>query len=491
MKKPSLIRRFFSFLFKLCVVIVLMAVIAVASFEGVTYYLTGSFRNIIEVVREELGDTITEETGTSTDTTTEVDSENIESSLIFVNDSDEGTIYMALNMYDNETNALDIVLVPANAQVTVGSTLLKEIQETMSDASSSLNMEDMFRNFGDEKYEMAEKILEEVCGIDISGYDLFSKDDFIKMLDSAGTVTYSLDNAISYRDEEGTLQTIEEGEQNLDGETAFALITYLDGSDSQESDRLEVAAAYLKSFCTELLAQNNDAGIAEKYDSLVTSNKESGLSGTEDVLSSLTDDAVTIRIMQGSESGGVFTLDSQKVQLQITSLIQQAEAYSESSSTGSDSTVSGDSSTDTADTTGSSTDSSEYSIELYNAAYVSGLAAEWQSYLEGEGYTISLVDSYQDEGPISQTRINVTEEGMGEDLLTFFPDAEINVVDEISTGGDIQVYIGTDSTDVPESSGTATTDTEDETDTEDDTYSYDTDGYSYDTDSYSYDTDSE
>lgn len=37
---------------------------------------------------------------------------------------------------------------------------------------------------------------------------------------------------------------------------------------------------------------------------------------------------------------------------------------------------------------------------------------------------------------------------MGQDLLTYFPDAEINVVDSISTGGDIQIYIGTDSTNV-------------------------------------------
>ena len=51
---------------------------------------------------------------------------------------------------------------------------------------------------------------------------------------------------------------------------------------------------------------------------------------------------------------------------------------------------------------------------------------------------------------------------MGQDLLTYFPDAEINVVDSISTGGDIQIYIGTDSTNVPAGSD-STTDTEDET----------------------------
>ncbi len=48
MKKPSLIKRFFSFLLRLCVVLALMAAIAVGSFEGVTYYLTGSFTSVKE-----------------------------------------------------------------------------------------------------------------------------------------------------------------------------------------------------------------------------------------------------------------------------------------------------------------------------------------------------------------------------------------------------------------------------------------------------------
>ena len=53
MKKPSLIKRFFSFLLRLCVVLVLMAAIAVGSFEGVTYYLTGSFTSVKKAVKEE------------------------------------------------------------------------------------------------------------------------------------------------------------------------------------------------------------------------------------------------------------------------------------------------------------------------------------------------------------------------------------------------------------------------------------------------------
>ena len=64
-----------------------------------------------------------------------------------------------------------------------------------------------------------------------------------------------------------------------------------------------------------------------------------------------------------------------------------------------------------------------------------------------------MIDSYQSEGVFSQTRIRVTEDGMGEDLLEYFPDAEI-YVDEIATGGDIRIYLGSDSTNVPEITNT-------------------------------------
>ena len=55
MKKPSFIKRFFSFLLRVCVVLALMAVIAVGSFEGVTYYLTGSFTSVKKAVKGSAG----------------------------------------------------------------------------------------------------------------------------------------------------------------------------------------------------------------------------------------------------------------------------------------------------------------------------------------------------------------------------------------------------------------------------------------------------
>lgn len=486
MKKPSLIKRFFSFLLRLCVVLVLMAAIAVGSFEGVTYYLTGSFTSVKKAVKEE-----TDQNGTGEDTTdtTTTENKNMENTLVFVHDDNTNKDYTALHMYDKETQALDILLMPCNAQVSVSSTLLKELKGTMSDVSTTVGMADVARAYGDKKYEMYEKIIEDISGISISGYNVMSRQNFEKLLNAAGKVNYQFANAISYRDEENTLQTIEAGDVSLDSKEAYALLTYMDGTDDEESKRLERANTYLTSYVGELLANGNMTSVAKKYDSLVTAENKKDVTSTEDILKNLTEDALTIRIMQGSETKGVFTLDSQKVKLQIAALTKQAEAYKAKSGSSSKSSASSTSSGGSA--TDSTKSSKKYSIEIYNAAYVSGLAKEWETYLEGEGYSISLVDSYQEEGPISQTRINVTEEGMGEDLLNYFPDADISVVDSISTGGDIQIFIGTDSTSVPESSSDATTATDGDV-TDDGSESDSSDDSTADTDdSSSYDFSSE
>ncbi len=451
MKKPSLIKRIFSFLFRVCVVLVLMVAIAIGSFQGVTYYLTGSFANLKQTVKEELSqDESTEDETKTSKTELAKNIKNTESKLVFVEDTDSSTMYINLDMYNKKTHALDVILIPSNAQVSVGSDLLKKIQKKMPKASSSVQLQNVARAFGEKKYEIITQILSELTGVTLTKYDIMSKTDFGKLLNMAGEVSYQLDHSISYRDSKGVLKNIDQDNESFDGEQALQIISYLDGTKEEESARLERTSNYLESWIDALLSQNTADRIAKKYESLITSGGKGSQTDTKKLVDSLTDNSVVIRIMQGSESNGVFTLDSQKIKLQISALAKQAQNYSESGSSSAESQTGSDTTTESQTTDADK----DYSVELYNAAYVSGLASQWESYLEGEGYRISLVDSYQEEGPLSQTRINVVEEGMEEDLLTYFPNAEVNVVDEISTGGDVQVYIGTDSATVPQTSGT-------------------------------------
>ncbi len=440
MEKPGMIVRFFSFLLRVIVVLALMAAIAIASFEGVTYYLTGSLYDLRELRGDDVDINKNEEAPVQE---AEIDETNVKSFLLFVSDADSGKEYMSLNMLNTASRVMDILLIPSNAQVTVGQDLMKEVQREMPEAKNAVLLSDVCRAFGDDKYAMISDIMEDVTGLTLSGYDVMSQADFEEFLSMVPAVAYQVDDSISYRDRDGVLDVIEGGQTELDSDEAMALMAYMDGTEAEESARLERTSLYLQSFFNTLLSENRGASVYKKYTNLVQSGADRDRAGEEEILSGLDADDITIRIMQGSESNGVFAVDSQKVQLQIAALVQQAEGTT-SASDEDDAADDSDAESGGAYTGG---DSKEYSIELYNAAYVSGLAGEWEAYLEEEGYTISLIDSYQDEGPLSTTRIVVSEEGMGEDLLTYFPGADIEE-GEIDTGGDIQVFIGTDCTDV-------------------------------------------
>ena len=322
MKKPSLIVKFFSFLFRVLVVLVLMAAIAVASFEGVTYYLTGSLYDLKKVAEEKSDSAITGEDDAKEQ---EIDDKNMKNTLFFVNSEDGLNQYIALGMLNTKTYAYDVVLVPMNAQVTVGREVLKDIQEKIPDAKNTVRLSDVSRVFGDEKYTMISDILSNVLGIEMDDYDVLTEKNFVKFLNMAESVSCHLDNNISYRNSNGVLEQIEGGDVELDGKQAMELITYLDGTDGEESARLERTSVYLQNFIKALLDENKSETIVKKYMNLAESSEEKDVSDEKKLLDKLDSEEIAIRILQGSESQGVFTIDSQKVKLQISTLVKQTE----------------------------------------------------------------------------------------------------------------------------------------------------------------------
>lgn len=93
---------------------------------------------------------------------------------------------------------------------------MKELRETISDISGTVSMSDVARAFGDKKYETYVKNLWKISsGVKISGYNVMSSNDFKKLLNAGNTVTYHLDHAVSYRDADNVLQSIEAGDVEL------------------------------------------------------------------------------------------------------------------------------------------------------------------------------------------------------------------------------------------------------------------------------------
>ncbi|MDO5155994.1 MAG: LytR C-terminal domain-containing protein, partial [Eubacteriales bacterium] len=70
--------------------------------------------------------------------------------------------------------------------------------------------------------------------------------------------------------------------------------------------------------------------------------------------------------------------------------------------------------------------STDKKIMLLNSTNVSGLARGWSQKLSGAGFAQTITGNYT-AGASAQTKIYVPEEGMGNDLVSYFKDAVIEI----------------------------------------------------------------
>ena len=83
----------------------------------------------------------------------------------------------------------------------------------------------------------------------------------------------------------------------------------------------------------------------------------------------------------------------------------------------------------------------EKNIMIYNGSGINGLASNVQSRLEAEGYTISQIGNYTS-SDVQNTIIQVKEKGLGNDLISYFKTAAVEINENMPDGVDIQIILG-------------------------------------------------
>ena len=272
-----------------------------------------------------------------------------------------------------------------------------------------------------------------------------TEEDFVKFLNMADHVEYALEESISYRDADGVLQTLDpdaddsedtdDGEDDTDSDDtdsddtdgtegsltareAMALMTYLDGTEREESARLERTSAYMQAFFTSLFKENKSSVIYKKYTNLAQFSEDRNLSDEERIIKQLDPENITIRILQGAESNGVF----------LHRFAESQTAGGNAGKTGGGSRWFGPdkSRPPRRRTAGRRTPMKKIRTvreipKNIPSNYI--MPPTWQAWPETGKNIWKKKDTpsvswiiIQDEGPLSTTRIIVSEEGMGEDL---------------------------------------------------------------------------
>lgn len=83
----------------------------------------------------------------------------------------------------------------------------------------------------------------------------------------------------------------------------------------------------------------------------------------------------------------------------------------------------------------------EKNIRVLNGSGITGLASEVQAELTEAGYKVSGIANYTSSN-VENTIIQVNEEGLGKDLVSYFHTADVEINEDMPYGVDIQIILG-------------------------------------------------
>jgi len=81
-------------------------------------------------------------------------------------------------------------------------------------------------------------------------------------------------------------------------------------------------------------------------------------------------------------------------------------------------------------------------IQISNSTSINGLAAAYQQKLQADGYQVIGTGNYLG-GELTETQIYVKKKKWGKDLLQYFKNATIEVKQDLTSGADIEIVLGT------------------------------------------------
>ena len=375
----------------------------------------------------------------------------ISKNLIFVWDEDKGRITgCVLEVFDTEQNKLDYITIPTSGQITISSDMYKKIVLINSEIPQVFKLSKLCSYFdeGDDRaYGYGVLILEEYFNIDISYYTVVNAEQFDEMFDSK---EHEIDNTGDIDSESYRYSKSTEEEEDEDA-----------GSNPYEHDDRFVSDSY-----ADLTTQANSSGTTsmttttEEAEDTVTTVKvrmlkkgsfeqTSGMSENElsdyvreqcDLAKSnldidnklsyvagymkLTEEDVRYHCIPGRYSNNVYQFHTQNA----TKLFKNCNVNEKPKEK---------------DT--SSEKEKEKDVEpvedvvILNSTGTSGVAAGWSQTLTGKGFHVLEVGNYSTN--LTDTKIVVAKKGQGEELLSYFSNAKIEV-GEVPEGADAQIIIG-------------------------------------------------
>ena len=344
--------------------------------------------------------------------------------------------------YNSVTNGLDIISIPRDTLVSVSAAHFEQMQaEYPSPDSQEMQINHIHHFIGvEDGPEVLVDELESLLDIKLDYYVRVNFDAFRYFVDSIGGVDFDVPRDMNYDDPTQDLAIhLEKGIQHLDGDKAEQLVRYRKenngiGYANGDIGRIEVQQAFLKALVKKAVSgstiKSNPKAYITTFFKYVTTNASIGdIVKYSSELDKIDTDAMNTYLLPG-EAHNRYYYDREEVDRLVYEIFKRpsSEILAEL----------------TAEENGTApTDSKSASIQVLNGGYTNGRAGEVQDLLNNEGYNVADIDTYDDTKK-EETRIYVSKDGLGEDLIPYFNNAVVIKDTKLTVDYDIVVVIGTD-----------------------------------------------
>lgn len=331
--------------------------------------------------------------------------------------------------YDSSQESLSLLSVPRDTRVDV----CPEVEELLGRKYGVMKFNAVHAIGGKEYGPQAAVLqLEDMLGIKIDHYVKVDFDALVEIVDAVGGVEVDVPQDMKWdMSDTGDIKIdLKKGLQTLDGNQALQLVRFRKGYANGDVGRIQVQQMFLKALAekvlrTESIVKNLGDYIKVMYKYVDTDVSLSDALKYANYITKIDMSKMTMETLPGVGQyiGGVsyFIHDPAETTEVVDRIFYNVAPVS-----------SGD----------SSSDSKGLTIEVSNGGTVAGLAARFTELLKNDGYTVAEPTNYTGE-KLGYTRIQVKEEGVGQDLVGYFDDARVEVLPNAVGNADIRIVLGT------------------------------------------------
>ena len=325
--------------------------------------------------------------------------------------------------FDSKSKKLAVLSVPRDTRVEITNELYNYLSENGKYIPSGrvCKINEVHAYAGSERGDYFTVLqLEELLGVKIDNYVKITTEGFRNVVDAVGGVDVYVPQDMDYEDPYQDLYIhLKEGQQHLDGDKAEQLVRFRHYPEGDVA-RVRVQQMFLKELAkkmlsTESIIKNLPSLISVMYNEVTTDFTLTDCVKYAGYVDDIDMDNVTMETVPGVGQyvGNVSYYVLYEDQLES---VVRRTFYSD----------------DVKDKDGQISSEGK-NIEVANGTNTTGLAGKNQELLISEGFNVTAATTYQGEQQ-DKTRIIVYAEGMGYDLLEYYPDAEIIVDSEQLTG---------------------------------------------------------